>query len=237
MCFCPSVLNGIQSNLKIVTLHVTRCVTRQVTPSNALLFLLICSPSPSPNPGPKLALISEFPPEYSPLNPTANLTATSTNNSVCDESPSARLGVNNVTVTMPGTGFCNPSDDGQMPPGTYSLSQNPPADTKFERWDCFNVTAGMTPVAVNISSGVALQGSDSITCVAKYALVDPTCGDVLLGTPGAQPYNCSRATLARNESAAALSPPSDSLCCQVRARWICVRVNDGISRHVTAVVQ
>jgi hypothetical protein len=201
------------------------------------------SPSPSPSPGPKLALISEFPPEYSTLNPTANLTATSTNNAVCDESPSARLGVNNVTVSMPGAGFCNPLNDGVMPPGTYGLSQTPPANTKFERWDCFNVTAGMTPVAVNISSGVALQGTDSITCKAKYVLVDPTCGDVLPGTPGAQPYNCSRATLARNESAAALSPPSDSLCCLVRDRQLkCVLieasagvVQQWCNRHAAAV--
>jgi hypothetical protein len=141
-----------------------------------------------------------------------------------------RLGVNNVTVSMPGAGFCNPTNDGQMPPGTYGLTQTAPANTKFDRWDCLNVTAGMTPVPVNISGGVVLAGTDSITCVAKYVLVDPTCGDVSPGTPGAQPYNCSRSTMARNESAAALSPPSDSLCCQVRGLpQSSVRSNDGTS--------
>lgn len=116
---------------------------------------------------------------------------------------------------MPGAGFCNQANNGNMPPGNYSLSQSPPPGTKFDRWDCYKVTnSSQTPV--NITSGVILQGEDFISCVALYALVDPTCGDAQPGTAGLQPYNCSRSTMARNDSAAAVSPPSDLACCQVR---------------------
>ncbi|WIA18464.1 hypothetical protein OEZ85_009921 [Tetradesmus obliquus] len=179
------------------------------------VFAASPSPSPSPSPQPRLALTSQFPPEYSSSAPTANLTATSNSAppSICDESPSTRLLFNNVTISMPGAGFCNQQNNGNMPPGNYSLSQSPPRSTRFVQWGCYKVTnTSQTPV--NITSGVILQGEDFISCVALYALVDPTCGDAQPGTPGLQPYNCSRSTMARNDSAAAVSPPSDLACCQ-----------------------
>jgi hypothetical protein len=128
----------------------------------------VCSPSPSPTPLPILAIISEFPDNYT--GPTANLTAISNNNDTCVEAPSARLNAtNNVTVVSPGAGLCN--NDGKMPPGNYSFTQTPPAGTVFVEWVCYEImgtnqiflTSGKTPV-------VDLSGTKQVTCKAKYEL-------------------------------------------------------------------
>jgi hypothetical protein len=132
------------------------------------------SPSPSPSPGPspsppppvlpKLALISQFPANYT--GDTANLRAVSLND-ICIEEPSARLG-GNVTVVSPGPGLCN--GDGSVQPGAYNLTQTPPSGTVFLRWECSDVTSGTAQGTTNTTgaTSLTLSGAISVTCVAVY---------------------------------------------------------------------
>jgi hypothetical protein len=131
------------------------------------LFMLIRSPSPSPSPSPnpKLALTSEFPPGYQ--GPTANLTATSTNNDTCVEAPSTRLNETaGITLVNPGPGFCR--EDGSMPPGNYTFTQVAPPGVVFDRFECFEIVNG-TAVPIMMPAGLDLSGSKTVSCKAVYA--------------------------------------------------------------------
>jgi hypothetical protein len=167
---------------------------------------------------PTLAIISNYPASYNAT--TANLTATSSNSSSftqCVQAPSQRFGFNNVTIVTPGPGLCG--SNGSVPAGSYILDQNPAANTQFDRWECYNITNNMaTLINLTTPTVVELQGADAVTCVAQYRVLDSsTCADAQPAVPGAQQYNCSRATMAFNTSAAMMSPANDSTCCMVSA--------------------
>jgi hypothetical protein len=113
---------------------------------------------------PKLALTSEYPPSYQ--GPTANLTATSTNNDTCVEAPSTRLNATaGITVVTPGPGFCR--EDGSMPPGNYTLTQVAPPGVVFDRYECFEIVNG-TAVPIMMPAGVDLSGNKTVSCKAVY---------------------------------------------------------------------
>jgi hypothetical protein len=130
------------------------------------LYSSVCSPSPAPLP--KLALISEFPANYT--GPTANLTAINEKNDTCVEAPSARYNMDNVTLVSPGLGLCN--KDGSMPPGTYRFNQAPPPGTEFKGWECYEIIGSnaIGPIAVGMTPVVNLNGTQSVTCKAIYEL-------------------------------------------------------------------
>jgi hypothetical protein len=120
-------------------------------------------------PAPKLALISQFPPEYT--GPSANLSAVNAAiSAICVKPFSPRLGQNNVTVLQPGPGNCGPNNDGMMPPGTYALSQSAPKGTEFDRWDCYDISSGNATNPQDVDA-ITLENSDAVTCVAVYTLV------------------------------------------------------------------
>jgi hypothetical protein len=123
-------------------------------------------------PNPKLALISQFPAEYT--GPTANLSAVAPLiNEVCIKPFSPRLGQNNVTVLQPGPGNCG-NGTGVVPSGTYNLNQAAPKGTEFDRWDCFDISTG-TPSNPQDLDAVTLDDADAVTCVAVYTLrIQPT---------------------------------------------------------------
>ncbi|WIA18467.1 hypothetical protein OEZ85_009923 [Tetradesmus obliquus] len=198
-------MSSNNTGFALKSLDAVTCVAEYVLPS---------SPSPSPAPLPKLALVSNFPPNYS--GPSANLTATLTANGSlieCVKAPSPILGsgnVSNVTIVSPGAGLCGV--DGSMPAGNYSLSQVAPPGVRFNGWACSKVM-GNTSTLIGTDPSVLLQSGDAVTCEANFVLVDSTCGDTVPAAPGAQQYNCSRATMAFNSSAAMMGPASDSVCC------------------------
>jgi hypothetical protein len=121
------------------------------------------------------SLVSQLAPIAPTLQPTtticclcllaaANLSAKAPTDN-CTKIFSPRQGFNNVTVLQPGAGQCG--DDGYVDPGTYILSQTPPAGTVFIGWKCYDITTGVigsnTAVPVTI-----LIGSKSVSCVAEY---------------------------------------------------------------------
>jgi hypothetical protein len=113
---------------------------------------------------PKLAITSEFPPGYT--GPTANLTATSTNNDTCVEAPSTQLNETaGITIVNPGPGFCR--EDGSMPPGNYTLTQVSPPGVVFDRFECFEIVNG-TAVPIMMPAGVDLSGNKTVSCKAVY---------------------------------------------------------------------
>jgi hypothetical protein len=122
------------------------------------------------------------------------------------------LGSNNVTIVAPGQGLCGV--DGSVPPGPYNLTQVAPPGTSFDGWVCYNVT-GNSSMMIGTDPSVLLQNAQSVTCVANYKLLESTCADVQPAVPGEQQYNCSRATMAFNTSAAMMTPANDPNCCMV----------------------
>lgn len=113
---------------------------------------------------PKLALTSEFPPSY--VGITSNITATSANNDTCIEAPSTRLNATaNITILTPGPGFCR--TDGSMPPGNYTLTQDPPPGVVLDRVECYDISNG-TELLVPTNGSVDLSGNKTISCKMVY---------------------------------------------------------------------
>lgn len=131
---------------------------------------------------PKLAIMSRFQSDYT--GPTANLAANRTNPSVtyavagpdsCSKPTSSRLnstvaGVF-ITVVTPGRARCGIGNNGIVQAGTYNLSQTPPPNTQFFRWECYDISTGTAvpmPVAGTL---VTLAYRQAVSCVAIYCSV------------------------------------------------------------------
>lgn len=118
--------------------------------------------------GPRLALISSFNPAGNYAG--GNLTAVGVGDT-CVKAPSEVAGVNGVSITAPGSGWCG----GSVLGGTYNLSQTAPptapAGTVFARWLCYNVT-GTPALLSQAESSISLPAGAniSITCVAVYSV-------------------------------------------------------------------
>jgi hypothetical protein len=156
---CYNVTSGSQGPLIPIT-----DLSVNLTGNNSITCVAVFDLLPAP----KLALISDFPPEY--MGPSANLSAVApTINALCVKPNSPRLGENNVTVLQPGPGNCG-SGDGVVPPGTYTLAQSAPKGTEFERWDCYDISSGNATNPQDVDD-ITLENSDAVTCVAVYSLI------------------------------------------------------------------
>jgi hypothetical protein len=109
----------------------------------------------------KLALLSDFPASYT--DATANISAAGAGGS-CVEEPSTRLSLPSVSVQQPGTGLCG--SNGLLPAGQYSLTQEAPAGTSFERYEVYNATSGdLITTILTPSSTFDLTGDISVVAV------------------------------------------------------------------------
>jgi hypothetical protein len=110
----------------------------------------------------QLALISKVPAGFST---GGNLTAIqlSPGSDTCVKEPSPVDG-SGANVTNPGAGQCGSGVD----PGSYNLTQVPPAGLVFDKWECYNTSSG-APLTTTPSSQ-PLAAGQAVTCVAEYVL-------------------------------------------------------------------
>jgi hypothetical protein len=109
----------------------------------------------------QLALLSEFPGAYG--GPIANISANGP--ATCVESPSTRL-AGSVNVTQPGAGLCD-ANNGLVPAGNYTLTQNAPDTTTFVRWEVYNANTGAL-ISTSTSPSITLVLNGDVTIVAVY---------------------------------------------------------------------
>jgi hypothetical protein len=168
---------------------------------------------------PRLALLSWYPAAYTAANTSTLAAGVSGRGLACVTSPSARVGVNNASITAPGAaGLCGVT--GAVAPAHYSFGQtNTPLGTSLSHWECYSINRGTaTLLTMTSASSAELRLNTVVTCIAVYGLLPQLSLLSHVAAPAAMPYS----QLGGNLTAVG---PSNSNCSKPQSDLVSARVN------------